>query len=451
MEGETQKTLAKGRIGTNEQAPGQGKMAKWMKKAIESLRKKSNLAEGLMVLSIATVGSAAAVAATASCGGAEFTAGKNPTQDAESEKDAEVPETGKDSQTESDAPNVDVPETAVEADVPDVLPDNIAPDVVESGDEKDAQEEESGPVVKWKYNMKVDINSGIGADLNNFPAYFVVDTASLITNSKMNADCSDLVVTNQAQDEQYSHEIEKNTCNTDKTVVFIKIPLLMGGMDNPVWLLYGNTLATDTQKPAEVWGENYTGVFHMAESINLAPSVGSISLTKKGSTSRVDGKLGYGYSTSPTDYFEVSPGSMSTPVTISFAFKSASVTALEPMLYYNDGCGNGFAINGGASGVRIDWGCNPGQGVSGNIYTGNWSTFTMTYVPGGEANIYIDGNLRAQRSGGGNGGVNVKGVLGQISSGTIDEIRYSKVIRSADWVKAESVQTYALGSEQNNP
>ncbi len=95
----------------------------------------------------------------------------------------------------------------------------------------------------WMYRQRVDITNGSGSNLTDFQIGFTLDTAALITASKLQNDCDDLRITDH-QGTELPYWIEENSpgCNNAATKIWVKLPSIptSGGS---FFLYYGNAQA----------------------------------------------------------------------------------------------------------------------------------------------------------------------------------------------------------------
>jgi len=107
----------------------------------------------------------------------------------------------------------------------------------------------------WLYRRAIQINNDNGEDLTDFQVAITLDTASLVSDGKMQADCDDLRITDQ-NGQILPHWIEENNpgCNNAATKVWVKVPTVHKGANaTTVYAYYGNSQAEN--------GENGDNVF----------------------------------------------------------------------------------------------------------------------------------------------------------------------------------------------
>jgi hypothetical protein len=95
----------------------------------------------------------------------------------------------------------------------------------------------------WDYSKTVQITNGGGAQ-SNYDFFTVVDTATLIGEGKLKADCSDLRFINSDDSTNLDYWME-TSCDTSDTQIWVRIPSLASGTTD-IYMYYGNTSATAT-------------------------------------------------------------------------------------------------------------------------------------------------------------------------------------------------------------
>lgn len=96
----------------------------------------------------------------------------------------------------------------------------------------------------WAYRQTSLITNS-GSAQTNYNLKLTVDTATLVTASKMQSDCDDIRVTDETGN-LLKFWIEPTTCNTSATIVWLKVPsVVVGTMD--IYFYYGNPAATNGQ------------------------------------------------------------------------------------------------------------------------------------------------------------------------------------------------------------
>lgn len=132
----------------------------------------------------------------------------------------------------------------------------------------------------WRFRKSIDVGNSSGSVLTNEDVLVTIDTASLVTASKLQVDCDDLRFVDGDDNTVLSYWIEGG-CNTSSTQVWIRIPSLPNG-GKTIYMYYGNVSATNAE---ETWSGNF---------IVLSSSSCPSGWTR---VSTYDGKFPYGAST----------------------------------------------------------------------------------------------------------------------------------------------------------
>ncbi len=104
----------------------------------------------------------------------------------------------------------------------------------------------------WGYRKAISMENGTSATLIDEEVLVVMDTSILISNSKLNSDCSDLRFVDKDDTTLLEYWIE-GECNTDNTQIWVKIPSMPIG-EYTIYSYYGNSSATSGE---EVWDGNF--------------------------------------------------------------------------------------------------------------------------------------------------------------------------------------------------
>lgn len=102
----------------------------------------------------------------------------------------------------------------------------------------------------WMYKRSVIIdNSRSRENLRDYQILVALDTASLISAGKMRSDCGDIRLADSDGTTLLSYWIEPNTCNTNATRIWVKVPSIAGGSKKTIYVYYGNKSATPVSDP----------------------------------------------------------------------------------------------------------------------------------------------------------------------------------------------------------
>ena len=103
----------------------------------------------------------------------------------------------------------------------------------------------------WFYRKPVTITNG-GSLLTNEDVLIVVDSATLISNSKLQTDCDDFRFTDSDGSTLISYWIEGG-CNTSSTQIWVRVPSVPTG-NKTIYMYYGNPAATLAEQS---WSGNF--------------------------------------------------------------------------------------------------------------------------------------------------------------------------------------------------
>jgi hypothetical protein len=155
----------------------------------------------------------------------------------------------------------------------------------------------------WHSRQKLSFDAqSISEDLSDFPVLISLDSGRIdYTGTQDAGEDIRFVDSDDATVLDYEIEIWNES---GSSIVWVKVPLIDGGsMTDHIWMYYNNTLASDAQNPAGVWGNGYVGVWHLDEDPSgPSPQIDdSTSNANQGTTagtmtsvSSVDAKIGKG-------------------------------------------------------------------------------------------------------------------------------------------------------------
>jgi len=108
----------------------------------------------------------------------------------------------------------------------------------------------------WNYRKLINITEQSGTNLTDYQVRLTIDTASLISEGKLNSDCSDIRFTwlNESSGEEVEvpYWIESG-CNTSNTIVWIKVPEILANSTATIYMYYGNPSATSASNGSAVF------------------------------------------------------------------------------------------------------------------------------------------------------------------------------------------------------
>lgn len=339
------------------------------------------------------------------------------------------------------------------------------------------------------YSNSITINHTLvgSSTSTNFPMLFSGTYAYLATVANggelQSASGWDIMFTSDAAgNNRLNYELESYTATSGNIQAWVQIPSLSNTADTVIYIWYGKACLSSQANPTAVWDSNYISVWHMTNGsvLSVADST-SNSITgtihgQAGNNMAAAGFIDGGGIFAPASSQYLMTPSLGTPA------QSVTVTAwVKPnaaggVVFDEDGAG---ALNGGWHETQIEvettnimkscmWKgslvCVASAAAS--ITYGNWYYMGMTYnQPTTTLTGYLNGAVTASTVAtkqypntgvlfyavGGTDSTN--GGDGAYFSGSIDEVRISKIARSADWNHAEfnnqnsPATFYTIGSQ----
>jgi hypothetical protein len=330
----------------------------------------------------------------------------------------------------------------------------------------------------WPYFMKLQFdNSGVAESLTDFPVLINLTRAGTSFWSHVNSSYNDLRFTDSDGVTSLYFEVEYWNYAGNEGLVWVKIPQIDASSTTDfIYLYYGNPNppANAYHDPTKVWDSNYVLVLHLSEASgtrydstannNDATPYGGLAKAVSG---KIDGADNFD---NTDDYLEI-PDSNSLDygdvVTLEAWFNPNLVGANSFYGGIDKGTGTIYmlgnnnltsgqqygAIRLGLSGTGTDVCSNTA------LSAGSWS-YAVGTKNGADARIYINGVLDNQRTTTAYTGTNNANSLRigkrptqtEYLNSVADEIRISKIARSAGWIKAQylsmSDSYVTFGSEE---
>ncbi|RLI99262.1 MAG: hypothetical protein DRP06_03820 [Candidatus Aenigmatarchaeota archaeon] len=110
----------------------------------------------------------------------------------------------------------------------------------------------------WLYRKPINITEQSGNTLIEYPFLITINTASLISQGKMNSDCSDIRFTDE-NDNEIPYWIESG-CNSENTIIWIKVPSIPANSNTTIYVYYGNPNAISESNWRNIF-EDLTGTW----------------------------------------------------------------------------------------------------------------------------------------------------------------------------------------------
>lgn len=319
----------------------------------------------------------------------------------------------------------------------------------------------------WTKRRKITIdNTAQAENLVNFPVMVRVDATRIDYANTQDAG-QDIQFRDSDGRTVLSHEIEKWN-ESGSSYIWVKVPQIdASSASDHIYLYYGNSAALDGQNATGVWDANFKGVWHMTSSARDATANGHNG-TNVGTVTTVTGKSGDARSfNGASQYINLSGTSIVSSVstvTLSTWVNRSGNVASEGLIAFS--IDNG-ATPSGTSRLALELvttrnlngiGRAPDGAGSGVLATtsnplaniGTWYLVSMAINYSSKSiNFYVDGSLVATGTSLAwtnsvtDSGASSSAALGAYDDGTVpflgsmDEIRFSNIIRSAAWHAAD--------------
>ncbi len=328
----------------------------------------------------------------------------------------------------------------------------------------------------WIKRKKITINpSKVSGSLTDFPV--LISIADLRLQNYAQNDGDDILFTSGGGTAPLAHEIEYYNNNGGILVAWVKVPSVTSASDTVIYIYYNNSAASNQEdKTGGVWSNGYQAVWHLKEvgtgypnDYNDSSMNGNNGWAGGGTAgaypTQTTGQIGYGQSfDGASDYIATNKTVTSPPTafTLSTWFETATAASGKFIGLENNQKGTG-------SGSQ-DWTLYIGNNgyVVGGIYGGgavrnvntspttynddypHYAVLTYSSSPTQNLSLYVDGNYIGSKTG--YAPQTLTGYLRMGSyrfsglwpysaagyySGLLDEVRYSSVGRSSDWILTE--------------
>jgi hypothetical protein len=321
----------------------------------------------------------------------------------------------------------------------------------------------AGPYDAWDYRSHVRLaNEASSEDLTSFPALVRLNAGNF-DFSKAKADGSDIRFADR-NGTALSYEIEHYDSGGQNAAIWVKVPTV--NQNAPVdymHLFHGNAAAADAQNPPDVWSNGYKGVWHLDSTTGTEPSStgvhdGTVVVSSGAGPANAPGYIGdgrlfanNGYITARDEDVAAGQSSLDEPDTIAVTFwMQADPGNASYQRNMSKRTGSDFwetQRNGSSNGmsVRIDTsgGFNQVKPIGGSAYDGDWH-FAAFSLDAGAWRTRLDGGSNQGGYSHGAGFGNTQDLhMGSFSGGgtpwrgALDEVRFSNVARSAEWLEGQ--------------
>jgi hypothetical protein len=330
----------------------------------------------------------------------------------------------------------------------------------------------------WLYRKPITVNSSqISGDLIDFPILINIKDFDLQTKARF--DGFDIVFTQSNGRTRLDHEIERYNSIEGELIAWVKIPYLTSSVDTKLYMYYGYPNAPNHQNVEGVWSNGYVGVYHMPEetgSINNSASDNNDGL-RENTPTRTSGQVGYGQEftgSGAQDYFNLGDLGIADGINENITFSTwANIndSALEDdakifckRISTDDDNSYTFTFDNDGVDKDIEIELNGLSGDLQEVPKSTWVYLVGTYN-GSNMIFYINSINVDQNARSGALWASSKNVTIGVRKrdglpadhnygGILDEMRFSDVARSGDWITTEfnnqnsSETFYTIGNEE---
>jgi hypothetical protein len=313
----------------------------------------------------------------------------------------------------------------------------------------------------WGYRRKLTFDNSVQSEtLLNFPV-MVNLSASNIDYSKLKDDGSDLRFIDPDGSTEYKYHIE-NWYTSGYSYVWVNVTSITGSSASDyMWMYYNNPAASDVQDTTGTYDHNYTGVWHLNETgagIFDSTSNDNDGTINGNPTQGIDGVINDSVDfDGDGDYVDCgSDPSVEFHSGQNYTWSAwinrdanADWDQIFGVYTYNSYGIRAYISTGGAPKVYVVNHTNDAIYGSSTINLNSWIHVTMVYstITPTVPQIYVNGN-KDSMTGSATFTTDTAdsfrigdGWTTEAFDGTIDEVRFSNMIRSDDWIAAEYKST----------
>ena len=319
----------------------------------------------------------------------------------------------------------------------------------------------------WPYRQKITISgASVEATLANFPVLVEIKNISNPLFSKARSNGWDILFTGSDGVTKLNHEIEYYNGATGSLDAWVMVPTLVSTSDSFMYMYYGCSDAPSQENKNGTWDSNFTAVYHLNGTAALVGTTGEV----VDSTSNNNGGRGMPAGTKPSveatgkinGAFYFPSGDVAGGAYIDLGNKASLQATNEVVVEAWAKPADTTSYLGIAGKISINalagyaiWRFNTGsvfRGCFGNgtlitvddtVSSGTSWHYVVGVRRGGTDYLYVDGvsvgtpNARAISDSGlpANIGRKYADFDDKYFKGTIDEVRFSNVGRSASWIK----------------
>jgi hypothetical protein len=332
----------------------------------------------------------------------------------------------------------------------------------------------------WRYRKTVSLDgTNFCTTVNAFPVPVTL-TGDADLQADARADGFDILFTADDGLTKLPHEIETFTKASGDLVAWVKLDIV-SGMNQTLYMYYGNAGATDQQDKANVWDANFVGIWHLDESGNGtadefedSSGTGNHGQGGSGDSGRTPAQITSGQIGNAQDFDGIdnfidvgtmgSFGSTLVNASVTLWLRTTQTTKSQVFGTVSDGTSTLmiFSINMKENTAEVEDSLRPnirdedavetkGDVIVPTFNDGTWHMVTIVYKNSSDIDLYFDGveqtfnvlnggptdNMADFQYGLLIGANNQRGTPTNFTDVDIDEFRISNIARSADWIQAE--------------
>ena len=296
----------------------------------------------------------------------------------------------------------------------------------------------------WQYRKKILIDGKkVDGNLTNFPALIYLNDFDLNLYAK--SDGSDIIFTSKDGKTKLKREIEDYNSNSGALIAWVKIPELTTGADTPIYMYFGNSDANESNDK-DVWDDDYVLVNHLNEDLLDSTIIGkqfynsnaTLTTGKINNSFYFDGAYTTKMNTEISEFFNLS----NSDLTMSgwFYIPSSATQVSWGGLMIGGGYTNGIDLTCGR--VLSGTGAPLYISFTSSVPRDTWYYLTLVHsLSEKKGTVYFNGDYKAEDTYPDTLPTTNKIVylaVDQIHmTGRIDEVKISKISRSAEWIKTE--------------
>ena len=263
----------------------------------------------------------------------------------------------------------------------------------------------------WDYRKEITIDSvNVDSDLSDWPLLVNVTDNDLADKAQGGGD--DILFVDGDNSTQLSHEIESYDSSTGELWAHVRLPSVSASEDTGLYVYYGNSDANNQESVADVWTNNYGGVWHLNNTEDSSPANNDGTAVNGATVGNVDSPVGNGTELGGSESVEIPYDNefeigSNDEFSYSMWVQTNSSSSALFSLAYNDSPHRGIDLwinsSSGSVGPHIinDWSGNALKMATDEsdsdfipINNGEWHHVFVTYDGGTEpesVSVYIDG------------------------------------------------------------